>query len=113
MSHTNQLAGPKLGQFLGQSIARKLYFLLLLIGLLPMIVVAVAMYQSAYTGIEKQSFAQLDAIKTVKAKQVEDYFQCSTSGAAGKPSSTPWNSTATPTFICLPAPSPKRRATWP
>ena len=75
MSLITRLASSKPAQFLGQSIARKLYLLLLLIGLLPMFVVAIAMYQSAYSGIEEKSVAQLDAIKTVKAKQLEDYFQ--------------------------------------
>ncbi len=62
-------------KWLGKSIASKLYSLLLLVGLLPMAVVAYSMYQSAYQGIEKQSFSQLDSIKTIKAKQVTDYFQ--------------------------------------
>ena len=61
--------------WLGKSIASKLYSLLLLIGLLPMAVVAYSMYQSAYQGIEKQSFSQLESVKTIKAKQVTDYFQ--------------------------------------
>lgn len=62
-------------RWIGKSIASKLYALLLLIGLLPMAVVAYSMYQSAYHGIEKQSFSQLDSIKTIKARQVTDYFQ--------------------------------------
>lgn len=62
-------------KWIGSSIASKLYALLFLIGLLPMAVVAYSMYQSAYRGIEKQSFSQLDSIKTIKAKQVTDYFQ--------------------------------------
>lgn len=71
---------PRLSKFtptllIGRSIAGKLYFLLVLIGLLPMAVVAISMYRSAYRGIEAQSFAQLDSIKTIKAKQVTDYFQ--------------------------------------
>lgn len=61
--------------WLGKSIASKLYSLLLLVGLLPMAVVAYSMYQSAYQGIEKQSFSQLDSVKTIKAKQVTDYFE--------------------------------------
>ncbi|MDX1930900.1 MAG: methyl-accepting chemotaxis protein [Pirellulaceae bacterium] len=68
-SHLN----PK--KWLGKSIASKLYSLLLLVGLLPMAVVAYSMYQSAYQGIEKQSFSQLESVKTIKAKQVTDYFQ--------------------------------------
>ena len=60
--------------FFGQSIARKLYLLLGVIGLLPMLVVAYSVYSSAYTGIENKALDQLEAIKTVKANQVEDYF---------------------------------------
>ena len=68
------LANSKPAKFLGQSISRKLFALLFLVGVVPMLIVAVLMYQSAYNGIESKSLDQLEAIKTVKANQVKDYF---------------------------------------
>ena len=70
----NRLGNNPVVQFFSKSIARKLYSLLFVIGVIPMAVVAYSMYQSAYHGIETKSLDQLEAIKTVKAKQVEDYF---------------------------------------
>ncbi len=62
-------------RWIGNSIASKLYTLLLMIGLLPMLVVGFSMYQWGYNGMEKLSFSQLNSIKTIKSKQVTDYFQ--------------------------------------
>ena len=55
-------------------IRNKLLVLLALVAILPMTLLGYSMYQSAAKGIEKQAFAQLTAIRTVKAKQIEDYF---------------------------------------
>ena len=55
-------------------IRNKLLALLAVVALLPMFLLGYSMYQSASKGIEKQAFAQLTAIRTVKAKQIEDYF---------------------------------------
>ena len=74
MNLLQQLANTRPAKFLGQSITRKLFALLFLVGALPMAIVAFLMYQSAYNGIESKSLDQLEAIKTVKAKQVQDYF---------------------------------------
>ena len=74
MKFLHALANTKPAKFLGQSISRKLFALLFLVGVVPMVIVALLMYQSAYNGIEAKSLDQLEAIKTVKAKQVQDYF---------------------------------------
>ena len=55
-------------------IRNKLLFLLAIVAFVPMLALGYSMYQSASKGIEKQAFAQLTAIRTVKAKQIEDYF---------------------------------------
>ena len=55
-------------------IRNKLLVLLALVALLPMTLLGYSMYQSASNGIKNQAFAQLTAIRTVKAKQIEDYF---------------------------------------
>ena len=74
MNLLQSLANTKPAKFLGKSITRKLIALLFVVGFVPMVIVAVLMYQSAYNGIESKSLDQLEAIKTVKAKQVQDYF---------------------------------------
>ena len=74
MNLLHALANTKPAKFLGQSISRKLFALLFLVGVVPMLIVAVLMYQSAYSGIEAKSLDQLEAIKTVKANQLKDYF---------------------------------------
>ena len=74
MNLLQSLANTKPAKFLGKSITRKLIALLFVVGFVPMVIVAVLMYQSAYNGIETKSLDQLEAIKTVKAKQVQDYF---------------------------------------
>ena len=56
------------------SIRNKLLFLLTIVALVPMGLLGYSMYQSASNGIRSQAFAQLTAIRTVKAKQIEDYF---------------------------------------
>ncbi|QEG21433.1 methyl-accepting chemotaxis protein [Mariniblastus fucicola] len=61
-------------KFFGKTIQRKLVALLIAVGLLPMLAVAISMYQSTSDGLFNKSFAQLEAIKTIKANQVSDYF---------------------------------------
>ena len=56
------------------SIRNKLLFLLTIVALVPMGLLGYSMYGSASNGIRSQAFAQLTAIRTVKAKQIEDYF---------------------------------------
>ena len=74
MSRKNSFADNALFRFLGKSIQRKLILLLVAVGLLPMIAVAVSMYNSTSAGIYAKAFDQLEAIKTIKATQVQDYF---------------------------------------
>ncbi len=62
-------------QFISQSISRKLFFLLFLIGTLPTFVVGWSIYSSSYTAIETKAIDQLEAIKTVKANQLTGYFE--------------------------------------
>ena len=61
--------------YISQSITRKLFFLLLLVGVLPTFAVGYSIYQSSFTEIENKAKAQLEAIKTVKANQLTGYFQ--------------------------------------
>jgi len=56
------------------SIRNKLLFLLTIVALVPMGLLGYSMYKSASTGIRSQAFDNLTAIRTVKAKQIEDYF---------------------------------------
>ena len=74
MSKNNAFRNVGLVKFFGKTITRKLIALLIVIGLLPMIAVAISMYRSSSDGLFDKSFAQLEAIKTIKAKQVSDYF---------------------------------------
>ncbi len=46
-----------------------------IVAVLPMAILGYTMYTAASGGIMSQAFAQLTAIRTVKAKQIEDYFQ--------------------------------------
>ena len=52
----------------------KLLVLLAGVALLPMLLLGYSMYRSASNGIKTQAFDNLTAIRTVKAKQIEDYF---------------------------------------
>jgi len=74
MATNNVLAQNRVIRFFGKTIQRKLIALLIAVGLLPMLAVAISMYQSTSDGLFNKSFAQLEAIKTIKAKQVQDYF---------------------------------------
>jgi methyl-accepting chemotaxis protein len=74
MSTQRKLSDTRLAKFFTKSIFRKLATLLVVVGLIPMFAVAISMYQSTSTGIFAKSFDQLEAIKTIKANQVQDYF---------------------------------------
>ena len=56
MSRKNSFADNALFRFLGKSIQRKLILLLVAVGLLPMIAVAVSMYNSTSAGIYAKAF---------------------------------------------------------
>ena len=45
-----------------------------IVAVLPMAILGYTMYTAASDGIMNQAFSQLTAIRTVKAKQIEDYF---------------------------------------
>ena len=62
-------------QYINQSISRKLFFLLFFIGTLPILVVGGSIYYSAYNAIEAKATDHLEAIKTVKAHQLTNYFK--------------------------------------
>ena len=74
MSRKSSLADNAVFRFFGKTIQRKLIALLVAVGLLPMLAVAISMYGSTRDGLFDKSFAQLEAIKTIKANQVKDYF---------------------------------------
>ena len=61
--------------YVSQSITRKLFFLLLLVGILPTAVVGWSIYSSSFNAIETKATDQLEAIKTVKANQLTNYFK--------------------------------------
>ena len=61
-------------QFFSRSISRKLYLLLLIVGILPTLAVGWSIYSSSYGAIESKAVDQLIAIKTVKANQLTNYF---------------------------------------
>ena len=61
--------------YFSQSITRKLFFLLLLVGTLPTAVVGWSIYSSSFVAIETKATDQLEAIKTVKANQLTNYFK--------------------------------------
>ena len=62
-------------QYIGQSIFRKLVVLLLLVATVPALAVGLAIYSSSSSEIETKATDQLEAIKTVKANQLTDYFK--------------------------------------
>ena len=75
MSNKNVFEKVGLFRFVGKKISRKLVALYILAGLLPMLAIVYAMYTSSATGLFNKSFAQLEAIRTIKANQVHDYFE--------------------------------------
>ena len=75
MSVSNKLQESAVFQYFSGSILRKLLLMLAIVALLPMAILGYTMYTAASKGIMDQAFDQLTAIRTVKAKQIEDYFQ--------------------------------------
>jgi len=61
--------------YIKQSISRKLFTLVLVIGLLPTLAVGYTIYSSSFSAIEAKATDQLEAIKTVKANQLTAYFE--------------------------------------
>lgn len=61
-------------KFVNGKIRNKLSVLLAVAMLLPMVVLGITMYSSAYDGLMEQAKNQLTSIRTVKANQIEDYF---------------------------------------
>ena len=61
--------------YFSQSISRKLFLLLFLVGTLPTLVVGYSIYSSSFVAIENKAIDQLEAIKTVKSNQLTNYFK--------------------------------------
>lgn len=74
MSLTNSLQDSAIVQYFSRSILKKLLLMLAIVAVLPMLVLGYTMYTAASGGIMSQASDQLTAIRTVKAKQIEDYF---------------------------------------
>ncbi len=74
MALKDQIKGLSAYQWVSGKIRNKLLFLLVAVALLPMALLGISMYRSAANGIETQALAQLESIRTVKSKQIEDYF---------------------------------------
>lgn len=74
MSLSSSLQENALVQYFSRSILRKLLLMLGIVAVLPMAILGYTMYTAASDGIMSQAFDQLTAIRTVKAKQIEDYF---------------------------------------
>jgi methyl-accepting chemotaxis protein len=74
MSLKNSLQNHAMVQYFSRSILKKLLLMLAIVALLPMLVLGYTMYTAASGGIMSQAFDQLTAIRTVKTKQIEDYF---------------------------------------
>ncbi|MEO1619017.1 MAG: HAMP domain-containing methyl-accepting chemotaxis protein [Planctomycetota bacterium] len=78
MSSTNSLAerfrtwAPI--EAIATKIRAKLLLTLLGVALVPLIILGVVMYRSASSGILDQANRQLESVRTIKANQVEDYF---------------------------------------
>ena len=75
MSLSNSLQDNAVVQYFSSSILRKLLLMLGLVALLPMAILGYTMYTAASGGIMSQAFDQLTAIRTVKANQIESYFE--------------------------------------
>jgi methyl-accepting chemotaxis protein len=75
MSLSNTLQDNAVVQYFSSSILRKLLLMLALVALLPMAILGYTMYTAASGGIMSQAFDQLTAIRTVKANQIESYFE--------------------------------------
>lgn len=74
MSLSNSLQDSAIVQYFSRSILKKLILMLAIVAVLPMLVLGYTMYTAASGGIMTQAFDQLTAIRTVKTRQIEDYF---------------------------------------
>ena len=75
MSLSSSLQNNAVVQYFSSSILRKLLLMLGIVAILPMAILGYTMYTAASGGIMSQAFDQLTAIRTVKANQIEGYFQ--------------------------------------
>jgi len=75
MSLSNTLQNNAVVQYFTSSILRKLLLMLAIVAIIPMAILGYTMYTAASKGIMSQAYDQLTAIRTVKAKQIEDYFE--------------------------------------
>lgn len=74
MSLSNSLQDSAIVQYFSRSILKKLILMLAIVAIIPMLVLGYTMYTAASGGIMTQAFDQLTAIRTVKTRQIEDYF---------------------------------------
>lgn len=60
---------------MNQSLAKKQIVILLIVGLIPMIVVAIMAQQTATRELSAQSYRQLESVREIKAASIENYFE--------------------------------------
>lgn len=60
--------------FSNLSLARKQVLVLLLVGLLPLLVVAILASRVASQQLEQQAFSQLESVQRIKSAAVKNYF---------------------------------------
>ena len=70
----NAVAHSHVGDFLASRIRNKLVFGILAVALVPLFVLGLAMYYASASALESQAFRQLDAVRSIQAKQVSDHF---------------------------------------
>lgn len=68
------VANSQLGEFLATRIRNKLVFGMLAVALIPLFVLGLAMYHASASALEAQAFRQLDAVRSIQAKQIADHF---------------------------------------
>lgn len=64
----------QVGEFLSTRIRNKLVFGMLAVALIPLFALGLAMYQASATALEAQAFQQLDAVRSIQARQISDHF---------------------------------------
>ena len=69
-----RIANSSLGQWTSKSIRNKLLLAMLVAGVLPLIIVGVAINLAASNSLQAQSFEQLRAVEMAKAQRLSDYF---------------------------------------
>ncbi len=69
------IANSRLGEFVATRIRNKLVLGMLAVALIPLFVLGLAMYHASAGALETQAFQQLDAVRTIQAKQVSGYFE--------------------------------------